>query len=189
MDTIWSKSLTAWPIIQHIECALCRNWSALSCSQALKAHFDGWKRGLVTFRHIASISGAACPALLQNQSMPCLWCSNNNCYETMHCSPMVRHHAFCLINCSRMQNQLLTSVFTRQFIFRPPPYLSSIFFFILFLGTIYLCLGILERATHVPTLNLYPENLTLKIPNTFLIVSLPLYSLRSMLLILFEKCH
>ena len=134
MDTIWSKSLTAWPIIQHIKCALCRNWSALSCSQALKAHFDGWKRGLVTFRHIASISGAACPALLQNQSMPCLWCSNNNCYETMHCSPMVRHHAFCLINRSRMQNQLLTSVFTRQFIFKPPPCLSSLFCFILIPG-------------------------------------------------------
>ena len=130
MDTIWSKSLTAWPIIQHIKCALCRNWSALSCSQALKAHFDGWKRGLVTFRHIASISGAACPGLLQNKSMLYLWCSNNNCYETMHCYLMVRHHAFCLINRSRMQNQLLTSVFTRQFIFKPPPCLSSLFCFI-----------------------------------------------------------
>ena len=39
-------------------------WSdLLSCDQALKAHFERWKRGLVTFRHIASISSGACLAI------------------------------------------------------------------------------------------------------------------------------
>ena len=144
MATIRSKFFSAGPSYSMVASFA---WSdLLSCDQALKAHFEMWKRGLVTFRHIASISGAACPAVLQTEACSTVQQVELKASSHPHCWKrtwsILWHHAFPLINWARMQNQLLTPAFIRQFIFRPSPYPSSAFYHPQYSWSIHVWMGL-----------------------------------------------